>query len=152
MNKNVNRISPKRITRYYKERIDQINKQKSKYFNSMETVNELVQNLAEKSPTNVGEGITIIPAFEMGDGFDSWFPLLTAQVQRNTGSHIDESSFRVIVDGILYTPEYDSETDILSLQITETLLEKFHVVTFEGANHNGTITRETRIFYIQDQE
>ncbi|MGB4293770.1 MAG: hypothetical protein WBJ37_12930 [Bacteroidales bacterium] len=35
-----------------------------------------VQNLAEKNPDNVGQGITIIPDFEMGDGFDSSAPLL----------------------------------------------------------------------------
>lgn len=117
--------------------------------NSLRVMKE-VQNLAEKSPADVGQGITIIPDFEMGDGFDSFTPLLTAKIERDTGSHIDEAGFRVIVDGIVYTPEYDAETGTLSLQVPEPLVEKFHVVTFEGANHSGKITRETRIFYIQE--
>lgn len=117
--------------------------------NSLRVMKE-VQKLAEKSPANVGQGITIIPALDMGDSVGSGTPLLTAQVRRDKGSHIDESSFRVIVDGIAYTPEYDAQTGTLSLQVQEPLVEKFHVVSFEGANNSGTITRATRIFYIQD--
>lgn len=108
-----------------------------------------VQNLAEKNPANVGQGITIIPDYEMGYGFDSPTPLLKAQVRRDKGSHIDESSFRVIIDGIVYTPDYDAEAGTLSFQVPEPLVEKFHVVTFEGKNISGKITRETSIFYIE---
>jgi len=88
-----------------------------------------VQNLAENNPADVGQGITIISDFEMGDGFDSYTPLLTAQIRRDKGSHIDTSGFRVIIDGIVYDPDYDDETGTLSLQVPEPLLEKFHVVT-----------------------
>ncbi len=108
------------------------------------------QNLAEKNPNNVGQGLTINPELEMGDGVNSNTPLLKAEVLRLKGSKIDESSFRVIVDGIVYTPEFNSETGELSLQIDEPLIEKFHAVTFEAANNSGKITRETRIFYIEE--
>ncbi len=117
--------------------------------NSLRVMKE-VQNLAEKSPADAGQGITIIPDLEMGDSFDSPAPLLTARVRRDKGSHIDESGFRVIIDGIVYTPEYHAQTGVLSLQVPEPLVEKFHVITFEGANHSGKITRETRIFYIEE--
>lgn len=138
------RITEELIERGYKK--SEIEKILGK--NSLRVMKE-VQNLAEKNPANVGQGITIIPDFEMGDGFDSTTPLLKAQVRRDKGSHIDESSFRVIIDGIVYTPDYDSETGALSLQVPEPLVQKFHVVTFEGKNISGKITRETRIFYVE---
>lgn len=108
-----------------------------------------VQNLAENDPSKQGQGITIIPNIEMGEGVSSSTPLLTAEVSRLNGSNLDESTFRVIVDGIVHTPEFDPETGELSLQIDEPLLEKFHVVTFEGENNSGKVTRETRIFYVE---
>jgi len=109
-----------------------------------------VQNLAEKNPDNVGQGLTIIPELEMGEGVSGNTPLLKAEVLRLNGSNIDESSFRVIVDGIVYTPEFNAETGELSLQVEEPLVEKFHVVTFEAVNNSGKISRETRIFYIEE--
>jgi len=109
-----------------------------------------VQNLAEKYPDNVGQGLTIIPELEMGEGVSGNTPLLKAEVLRLNGSNIDESSFRVIVDGIVYTPEFNAETGELSLQVEEPLVEKFHVVTFEAVNNSGKISRETRIFYIEE--
>ena len=109
-----------------------------------------VQNLAEKNPDNVGQGLTIIPELEMGEGVSGNTPLLKAEVLRLNGSNIDESSFRVIVDGIVYTPEFNAETGEFSLQVEEPLVEKFHVVTFEAVNNSGKISRETRIFYIEE--
>lgn len=109
-----------------------------------------VQNLAEKSPDNVGQGITIIPDIEMGEGVTSYEPLLKAQVLRLNGSSINDTNFRVIVDGIVYEPEFNTETGELSLQINEPLIEKFHVVTFEGENNSDKVTRETRIFYVEN--
>lgn len=139
------RITEELVERGYKK--SEIEKILGK--NTLRVMKE-VQNLAEKNPNNVGQGITIIPEIEMGEGLSSSTPLLKAKVSVLKGSKIDESKFRVIVDGIVYTPEYNSETGELSLQIEDPLIEKFHVVTFEGANNSGKITRETKIFYIED--
>ena len=122
-----------------------------------------VQKHAEKHPSQVGQGITIEPSLKMGDIINDRTPLLTAQVSRKPGSLIDETGFRVIVDGIVYEPEYDAETGLLSLQMEDELLGSgplnasgtsqmpgnFHVVTFEGRNNSGKVTRETVIFYVQ---
>ena len=48
-----------------------------------------------------------------------------------------------------YEPDFDEDSSILSLQLTENLQEQFHVVTFEAANMAGKVTRESRIFYIE---
>lgn len=130
--------------------------------NSLRVLKE-VQNYAEKQPSLVGKGLTIVPDLNMGDIVNDTTPLLTAKVEANKGSKIDKNSFRVIVDGIAYKPEFDEKTGMLSLQMLDELLGSgplnldgtsqmpgnFHVVTFEGRNTADKITRETVIFYVQ---
>jgi membrane dipeptidase len=94
-----------------------------------------------------GPKIAITPDLSLGDSVTSRTPLLTARVVNN-GVAANVSSFKAVVDGIEYTPAYNSTTGVLSLQVPQPLVESFHVVTFEGASTNGVITRETRIFYI----
>ncbi|WP_176446335.1 hypothetical protein [Lentibacillus sp. CBA3610] len=86
----------------------------------------------------------------MGEIIDSRTPLLEAEIETKRGAPVDKDSFKVIVDGITYEPSYDNETSTLSLQLEEELQERFHVVTFEAKNRAGKVTRETRIFYIED--
>jgi membrane dipeptidase len=62
---------------------------------------------------------------------------------------IDVSSFRIIVDGRVYEPEYSEKTGVISIRLTETLREKFHVVTFQAASQGGNVGSETRIFHTQ---
>ncbi|OCA87766.1 membrane dipeptidase [Bacillus sp. FJAT-27225] len=107
-----------------------------------------VEKAAEHNPIEAGQGLTITPALKMGETVPSNSPLLTANLKRINGAPIDESSLRVIVDGIPYSPEYNKETSTISLQLKEPLREKFHVVTFEAANTAGKVEKETRIFYI----
>ncbi|WP_053363256.1 dipeptidase [Bacillus sp. FJAT-27251] len=107
-----------------------------------------VERAAEHDAANVGQGLAIQPSLKMGETVPGNTPLLTAKVERTNGAPLDESSLRVMVDGIAYKPNYDSATDTVSIQLTQALKEKFHVVTFEAANTAGKIEKETRIFYI----
>ena len=111
-----------------------------------------VELLAEKSPTIVGQAMSIIPTLSMGQVISEQTPLLKAHVDRGTGSPIEGSSFRIIIDGNVYIPDYDNTTGILSLQVTEPLTvgrEGFHVVTFEAVDIAGEVSRETGIFCVQ---
>lgn len=94
--------------------------------------------------------LKIIPEFEMGEIINSRTPTLSATIELKANSKIDESTIRVIVDGVAYTPDYDSESLAITLELKEALHDKFHVVTFEAANVNGDRERETRIFYIEN--
>lgn len=123
-----------------------------------------VEKLAEQDSALQGQGLTITPAFDMGDDFNSNMPLLTANVTAEKGSKIDPAGFRVIVDGIAYEPSFDAATGTLSLQIEEPLLGagplneqgtsmmtgNYHVVTFEATNNAGKVTKETVIFYVSE--
>jgi membrane dipeptidase len=106
-----------------------------------------IQDMA-KAPLNAGEPLEIIADLAMGEGVENYRPLLSAKI---SGNDIDSSSLRIIVDGDVYvhTLNYDVDSGILSLQVTKPLAETFHVVTFEGANTQGRITRETKIFYVE---
>jgi len=106
---------------------------------------------AAGDPARVGQAPSITPSLSMGEIINDATPLLTARVERKTGSAIDESRFRVIVDGKVYTPEYDQSTSTVSLQLDQPLAEKFRVVTFEAANVAGKVAREARIFYVLPQ-
>jgi membrane dipeptidase len=108
-----------------------------------------VQSLSGRISDNAEKALTIIPDIEMGESVSSYAPLLKAKVSKYNCSNTDELSFRVIVDGIFYAPEFNADTGELILQINEPLIEKFHVVTFEGKAISGSVTRETRIFYIE---
>lgn len=109
-----------------------------------------VEKAAKHDPANVGNGPTITPEYQMGEIIQDRMPILSAKVTREKGAKIDANSLRVIVDGIPYKPTFDPKTSTLSLQMKEGLKERFHVVTFEAANNAGKVTRETRIFYIND--
>lgn len=117
---------------------------------NMLRVLKAVEKTADHDPAKVGRGLTITPEYEMGEIIQERTPLLSAKVTAEKGAKADESSFRVIVDGIPYKPVFDRQTSTMSLQLHEALKERFHVVTFEAANKAGKVTRETRIFYIND--
>lgn len=91
-------------------------------------------------------GIAIVPDLPSGEQVSVVTPLLRAFVPNNEIT-VDISGFKVFIDGIEYAPEFNSITGILSYQVQRPLVEKFHVVTFEGKSLNGAITRETRVFY-----
>jgi membrane dipeptidase len=107
-----------------------------------------VEQAAEHSPSSVGQGLTITPDLKMGETVPNNTPLLTAKINWDKGSVIEENSLQVLIDGIPYKPEFNKETSTVSLQVKEPLKEKFHVVTFEATNKAGKIEKETRIFYI----
>lgn len=107
-----------------------------------------VEKLAEKNQDSAGQGPSVSPAFKMGEIIQSSTPLLTATIGDSKGAAIDESSIRVMVDGIQYEPAYDKASKTISFQVEDPLKENFHVVTFEVANMAGKVTRETRIFYV----
>ena len=107
------------------------------------------------APVKKAEDITFTPLLDWGEyGYytDSTTPLLQAKVEGKA------AKFRVIVDGIAYTPEYSANTGILSLQMParfpntgigkDLLREYFHVVSFEAENSAGAIARKTEIFYV----
>ena len=117
---------------------------------------QAIQDLAE-APVTGGEPLVIkadanpvdinLAGAVMGGILKTRTPLLQARIQ---GNQIDASRFRIIVDGIVYDPEYYAGTGILSVTLEKPLREKFHIVTFEGANTSGQVTRETKIFFIED--
>lgn len=111
---------------------------------------EDVEKAADEDTSESSNGLVIEPEYEMGEQIDSRTPLLTAQIETDEDTELDPESLKVIVDGIAYEPDFNEETAILSLAVSESLQEDFHVVTFEAANHTGEVTRETRIFYIND--
>lgn len=102
-----------------------------------------------KQDTEIGNsGVTITPSYKMGEIVQSNTPFLAAEIAAEDDSEIDNNNHRIIVDGIAYEPNFNAETSTLSLQLTEPLNERFHVVTFEVATDTGDIKRETKIFYI----
>ncbi|MFA1822859.1 dipeptidase [Virgibacillus oceani] len=117
---------------------------------NMLRVMQEAERLAENDPSKRGVSPEVMPAFEMGEIIETSTPLLTAEIATERGPALDEDSLKVIVDGIEYEPDYIRETSAISLQLTEELEERFHAVTFEAANRAGKVTRETRIFYLND--
>ncbi|WP_249870423.1 dipeptidase [Oceanobacillus saliphilus] len=117
--------------------------------NTLRLLND-VEEAAEILPDSSRdwEHIKINPSFEMGEIIDSSTPLLTADIDAEADLKIEDSSFRVIVDGIAYDADYDSEASTISKQLSEPLQEKYHVVTFEASMDDNETIRETRIFYI----
>ncbi|MGJ9457911.1 dipeptidase [Oceanobacillus sp. CF4.6] len=111
-----------------------------------------VEEAAKISPYNSGAGanLKINPTFEMGEIINSTTPILSANIEVSDTSEINKNKLRVIVDGIPYEPVYNSKSSTITLEVKEPLQEKFHVVTFEVANDNNEIHRETRIFYIDN--
>ena len=94
---------------------------------------------------NRSEGISLIPNMDMGQVIGDPTPLLTAKVN---GTNSNEESFRVIIDGIVYKPNFDKMDSTISIQVKDPFTEKFHVITFQASDNVGGIQRATRIFYI----
>src|SRR5699024_4312421 len=66
-----------------------------------------VEKAAEKDSSKRGVSPAIEPEYEMGEIIDSRTPLLKADIDTKRGPAVDGDSFKVIVDGITYEPEYD---------------------------------------------
>lgn len=111
--------------------------------NTLRVIKE-VERLAEEKKE--AQDIEIISFVEMGQGLESNLPEFSAKV---VGNNIDFKKFRVIIDGISYSPIYNVESSTLSIKLKEPLVERFHVISFEASNNNGEIKRETRIFHIK---
>ena len=116
--------------------------------NNTMRVMEEVWERADSGKGSAGAPI-IEPLVEMGQPLDGNTPVLEAVVKAREGSDIGVLSLRVIIDGRVCIPEFDSRTGIISLELKEPLKEKFHVVTFIAACRDGSLTRETRIFHIR---
>lgn len=95
-----------------------------------------------------GNGIIIKPNVHMGEAYTTEKQVLSAKIEPIPGICPGISSLRAILDGRVFSPEYDDHTGIVSLKLKEPLSEKFHVVTFEATCSDGTTTRATRIFFI----
>lgn len=98
---------------------------------------------------SVGTVPNIAPELAMGAGISTDRPVLTASVSLTAGKELDKNSLAVIVDGIVYSPQYDAATGMVTLALTTPLTEKFHVVTFLAAYQGGETARETLIFHIR---
>ena len=61
---------------------------------------------------------------------------------------VETASMQIIIDGIVYSPDYDAATGIMQIMLPVSIREKFHVVTFLAKTPEGVTTRETRIFYL----
>ena len=136
------KITDELVKRGYKE--EDIKKLLGK--NTLRLIKE-VESLAEIP--NRANGIKIVPSLEMGEIINNPTPLLAAKIEVLHGPDIDEEKFRVIVDGIPYKPKYNKDSNTLSLELKDKLIEKFHVVTFEVVSKAGEIQRETRIIYLK---
>jgi membrane dipeptidase len=83
----------------------------------------------------------------MGEIIQNDTPVLTAEISEK--AKINDSAIRVIVDGIVYKSQYDPAGRIISWQAPAPLTKRFHVVTFEAAQRDGQVARDTKIIYIQ---
>ena len=106
----------------------------------------VLESVWANAPATISGTSVIEPALAMGSSVSSATPMLTAIVGKPEA--IDAASLRVIVDGTVYTPEFDPATGLVSLTVTTALSEKFHVLTFAVTSTDGAQVRETRIFYI----
>ncbi len=117
--------------------------------NTMRVIRKVQKNAFHTASED--KAIVINPTIKMGEVIDDASPHLQAQVKKQAGYEVDESGFRVVIDGIVHEPYYDANTGLISFHPEESLLAggNFHAVTFEGKTRSGTITRETVIFYIR---
>lgn len=115
--------------------------------NSIRVFKEVWRKAAENE--NNGTTPTIEPSIEKGEVVNTAIPELSAVVSTDKGPELDLESFRIIVDGNVYMPEFDEAAGTMNITLNEPLRERLHVVTFEAANRSGKISRESRIFYIQ---
>jgi membrane dipeptidase len=124
--------------------------------NSLRVFRE-VEAYAEQVPAPRGLGFTILPDLQTGEIIHDKKPLLTARIIGHGGHFIEAADYRVIVDGMVYDPQFDGAAGVLALQMPIELLGRgkaeesgnFHVVTCEGSNTHGVIARETVIFYVR---
>lgn len=114
-----------------------------------EKIGRIMRAKAGEIPGGSGQAPTITPFLEMGEIIHDSTPLLAAMVERDLGSRLDQSSFRIVLDGKPYIPDFDPSTSVVSLQVADPLSKGFHVVTFEATNHAGKIDRSTLIFHVQ---
>ncbi|GAB3794246.1 dipeptidase [Virgibacillus kimchii] len=114
--------------------------------NTLRLLHEVQAGAAPDAVTQA-DGIELYPNLEMGEGVESRTPELSAKIET---AAVDENALRMIIDGRAYEPEYDEESQTMTVQVEEALEEKFHVVTFEVRNEDGEIKRETRIFHINN--
>ncbi|MDW7657855.1 MAG: dipeptidase [Bacillota bacterium] len=91
----------------------------------------------------------IVPELAMGTGIPTGTPVLNAVINHEAGKELDLDSLAIVVDGVVYSPEYDAATRTITLALTAPLTEKFHVVTFLAAFQGGETARETLVFYIK---
>ncbi|SMP63473.1 dipeptidase [Anoxynatronum buryatiense] len=110
-----------------------------------------VEALAHQSSSPRGLGFTILPELQPGEIIHNARPRFTANVISHGGDFVEAATFRVIVNGIVYEPEWHAATGILSLEMPDPLLNhgNFHVITFEGSSNQHVIARETLIVYVQ---
>lgn len=91
----------------------------------------------------------IVPSLKMGEVVATSQPTLTAQVDVVQVSRPDSLRLKVILDGVVHTPEFDAASGIAALTVNAPLTAKYHVVTFVAETSSGQSIRETRIFYVQ---
>lgn len=108
-----------------------------------------VEELAEKDVNNADLGVFFKTEYNMGEIIKDDKPLLSAKIETKNSDEIEKLKFRVIVDGIPYSPKYEKKESKLSYQVMKALEEGFHIVSFEASNNKGEVYRKTRIFYIK---
>lgn len=89
---------------------------------------------------------SVIPELQMGEIIDESTPLLKAELEPAVGADMHQLAFRIILDGKVYTPEFDPSTYEISYQLEEPLEKGFHLLTFEVTGDNGK-ERSTIIFH-----
>lgn len=114
--------------------------------NTLRVLNE-IQGAADRVIR--AKGISIMPEVEMGENLNERTPTLTAELKVEEGTELDPESLKVIVDGIPNPATYDKKLATISFTPKEPLKEKFHVVTFLGADNEGNEQRTTRIFRVE---
>lgn len=116
-----------------------------------------VEAQAQQPDSPRGLGFTILPELQPGEIIHDTRPRFTAKVISHGGDFVETATFRVIVNGIPYEPEWHAATGTLSLEMPTPLLNRgntedrgnFHVITFEGSSGSRVVARETVIFYLQ---
>lgn len=110
----------------------------------------VIKTVWGKADVRKGKGApSITPTINMGEVLSNKLPTLTAKIDMDKNSVLNESSLKVIIDGKVYKPQYNKAAGVVTLQVTDSLQSNFHVVTFEAANSSGQVSREARTFYIQ---
>ncbi|MBP2077141.1 dipeptidase [Oceanobacillus polygoni] len=109
-----------------------------------------VEKAATINPYAKGLNIEINPEYKMGEIIEETTPTIKATIDAPADA-IKTLDFRVIVDGIAYEADVDESSSTLSFKLTDSLVEQFHVVTFEATDKDGKVERTTRIFYLDEE-